>query len=206
MNAVDHLVLGAPDLDQAVQRVAALTGVMPVIGGSHPGLGTRNALLSLGPRRFLEILAPDPAQVLSGTEGEVLAALPALRLMTFGLACGDLDRVHAALKVEGISTPPRTLQRTRPDGVLVRFSELIPGPWLWGHSLPFWIDWHDSPHPGDSSPAGCAFERVAVLSPDAGALAATYARLGIGVPVEAASSAGFLARIATPRGPVWLTG
>src|SRR4051812_37960102 len=58
---LDHLVVAARTLDEGAAWVEERLGVRPLPGGAHALMGTHNALLSLGPGMFLEVLAIDPA-------------------------------------------------------------------------------------------------------------------------------------------------
>mmetsp|Transcript_29394 Transcript_29394/g.40603 ORF Transcript_29394/g.40603 Transcript_29394/m.40603 type:complete len:425 (+) Transcript_29394:89-1363(+) len=62
---VDHLVFGVgsnSSLDQVCEWFYKKTGVVPVRGGVHEGLGTYNAIVGLGNGRYFEIIARDPGQ------------------------------------------------------------------------------------------------------------------------------------------------
>jgi hypothetical protein len=59
---LDHLVYGVQHLERGIDQFHRLTGVEPAIGGQHKGLGTHNAIFSLGDNTYFEIIAPDPSQ------------------------------------------------------------------------------------------------------------------------------------------------
>jgi len=98
----DHLMLGAADLDVAIGWVEAATGVRAVPGGSHPGVGTRNALLSLGGRQYLEILAPDPHQPRLIPHYGYLRELQTPRLVGWAAQMQDGDALAARLRSAGL--------------------------------------------------------------------------------------------------------
>ena len=134
-SVVDHLVVGSADLDTGVQWVQERLGVVAVPGGSHPGAGTRNALVGLGPQ-YLEVLALDPDQAVptSGLGG-LVARLDEPTLVTLAVARRGL--VH-----------PIAMARTRPDGVRLEWELEFTGTPL------FFIDWKGAPRPSGLPEAG----------------------------------------------------
>src|SRR3954468_4755769 len=93
---VDHLVYTVPNLQQGVDAAEKLFGVRAAAGGQHPGLGTRNALIALGPSSYLEIIGPDPEQPKpSGLRRFGIDDLKAPHLLTW-VAKGKMLEVFAA--------------------------------------------------------------------------------------------------------------
>lgn len=205
MLELDHLLWAAPDLEGGMAAIAALTGVTPVQGGSHPGFGTRNSLLSLG-STYLEIIAPDPVQTLAGNRGGFIAALPRPGLLTFAVRTPDLGSFAAAATRVGLAVhDPVAMSRTRPDSV--RLSWAIQQAWsnAFPELIPFAIDWQGSLHPAGTTPSGCRLRDFSVLHPDPEPLVALYAALSLPVSVKHARQPGFEAILDSPCGEVRLT-
>ena len=207
--AVDHLLLGAADLDVGVAWAASLTGVNAASGGSHPGAGTRNALLSLGGRQYLEIIAPDPAQTAFHFHIDI-RTLTAPRLIAWAAATADIHLVAKRARDAGFEVlGPRDGSRVRPDGKQLRWQTLAVANGFGRQgveAVPFFIQWAaGSVHPSQDSPGGCELLRLEIEHPDSGALTEALQKLGIEAAVKQATAVRLRATLKTPQGEVELS-
>jgi hypothetical protein len=200
--AIDHLVYATPDLDTTVRAIADATGVHPSVGGQHPGLGTRNALLALGPRVYLEIVGPDPEQPPPDAPRWFgIDTLEAPRLVTWCAAASDLTALHARAHAAGVPLGAvRDGGRVRPDGVRLAWQVTSPFTVLEEGLVPFFIDWLDSPHPAATAASGLSLVEFTVEHPQPERLRAQYASLALAVPVHAAERRALVATLHGPRG------
>ncbi len=202
---LDHILLGCADLNRGIDFVEKHTGVRAAFGGVHPGRGTQNALLSLGEKHYLEIIALDPKQSFV-PDHYGLAKLTEPRLVTWAAHPGDLTQFAARLTAASIAFDgPNPGSRKRPDNRLLQWKTLNLKDDL-GGLLPFFIEWSsDTTHPSSDAPAGCCVTRFEITTPDAQQLSKTTQVLGLDVTVASASKPQLLTTIAGPKGELALT-
>jgi hypothetical protein len=203
---LDHFIYAGRDLDVMSARFEQMTGVSPGRGGRHPGMGTHNALASLGNDIYFELLAVDPTQKdkLEGTMGARINALPSPRLFAYMLKGRDLAQQQKVLASHGITADLFDASRTTPDGGTLKWRLLVPHDNPLGDFVPKFIDWLDTPHPSTTSKPGCTFEGFEIGHPEASQLRSLLKELGASVPVETSDRAHFRLRIASPKGRVVL--
>ena len=203
---VDHLIWGSRDLEREIERVDEWTGVRPVPGGRHPGEGTRNAIVGLGPGMYLELLGPDPEQPpLPRPRWLGLDTLVAPRLVTWAARSTDLERRAAAARAAGVPLGEvRASRRELSDGEVLSWRLTYPEPLPADGLVPFLIDWGDSPHPAASAPEGIRLVDLHAEHPDPAAITELLGHLGLELRVAAGPSPALVASLETPRGRVEL--
>ena len=170
---LDHLVVAARTLEEGGAWIAERLGVRTVPGGRHELMGTHNRLLSLGERRYLEVIAVDPE------------APPPPRPRWFGL---DGAAMKARLEagpalIHWVERTPDIEEALRDYPEAVEVLDLSRGEYRWrigvppdgrlpcGGACPTLIQWQGALHPADRLPAsGCELLELAT----AGGLSAVF--------------------------------
>ncbi|MFM2070514.1 MAG: hypothetical protein RLZZ623_777 [Actinomycetota bacterium] len=207
---IDHVVLATDNLERTVTSLRTRLGVVPVPGGSHVGMGTRNELLGLGGGAYLEVVGPDHGQPtptaprpfgIDDIAGEAIVAWCAR-------PARSLETVVHDLSVAGHQAGPiSAMSRRRPDGLLLSWRLTFPQPHApLGSVMPFLIDWGSSDHPATTLPADVGLQRLILGTPHPSELGAMLAAVGaderiVVVPDDLAT---LTARFTTPLGRVTL--
>ncbi len=205
--ALDHLLFGVPDLSEGMALMQARLGVAPVPGGSHPGVGTHNALLALGPGTYLEIIAPDPAQAIPDQDLPYgLAGLQTPKLITWAIRPADWDTHARHTRRLGLQTRLRDGFRANPQGIQFRWRSAQPVPpvTVRGQDLtglvPFAIEWQSSAHPAAAAPGNLRLESLMLMHPHPRVLAQAVDTLALPCVVDFAPEAKMVARIQVAPG------
>jgi hypothetical protein len=203
---VDHLVYAAPDLELGIKRLEDLLGVRATPGGQHPGLGTRNALIALGPSTYIEIIGPDPDQPRPvGPRRFGIDDLEAPRLVGWVAKGIELEQFVGRARRSGVALGDVIPgSRTRPDGVVLSWRYTDPSVVIADRLVPYFIDWGKSPHPAVTAAPGVTLVALRAEHPDATRVQRMLGQLGLDLQVQAGPQPALIATLDSPKGRVQL--
>ena len=203
---LDHLVYATPDLERGIRDVGAHLGVEPTPGGQHPGIGTRNAIVALGPRAYLEIIGPDPEQPDPPRWRPFgIDRLRDARLVTWAARTADLERQVEMARCGGLDLGAIvSMSRNRPDGARLSWRLTNPEVTHGGGIVPFLIDWGDSPHPASGLASSCPLVELRAEHPAPNELNGQLEALGLRLRVDAGPAPSLIAVLDSPNGRVEL--
>jgi hypothetical protein len=203
---VDHLVYATPDLEAAIGQLEMILGIQAVPGGRHLAWGTRNALIALGEKTYLEIVGPDPEQPEPDSPRPFgIDKLQTPQLVTWAVQGTNLRKVVAEAKRHGVNLGAvMSGSRRRPDGLLLSWELTDPFQSLANGIIPFFIDWGETPHPAGSSTQSCSLFDLCAEHPDAEQVQVMLASIGLCLRVVKDMVPALIAFINTPGGMVEL--
>jgi len=203
---VDHIVYATPDVQLGIDTAEKLFGVRATPGGQHPGLGTRNALIALGPASYLEIIGPDPHQPKpAGGRRFGIDDLKAPHLLTWVAKGMSLEKFAANAKAHGVdlgAVIPGS--RKRPDGIVLSWTYTDPRVVLADRLVPYFIDWGSSPHPSATAAKGVTLVSLRAEHPDATRVQSMLKQLGLELAVTRGPRPSLIATFDSPKGKVEL--
>jgi len=206
---IDHLVVAARTLEEGAAWVESRLGVPTSAGGKHATMGTHNRLLSLGPGRYLEVIAIDPDAPPPGRPRWFELDSPAMaRRLARGPAL-----IHWVARTDDMGQAVAATAAGQSDVLALsrgRFNWRIAvsrsGHLAQDGIAPTIIEWQSGGHPSEFLPdVGCRLEALVLYHP--GAAAALHALSQVGLdPAEPIRpdphGRGISAQIRTPHGIV----
>lgn len=206
---IDHLVFAAPTLALGIEHIADLTGATPRPGGKHAGMGTHNALVKLGERLYLEIIAIDASagkptrrRWFDLDDGNLMAdLLDRPRLIHWVARTRDLEYTAKQAGYDPGPIVPFTRDSYR-WRITIPDDGKRPGRGV----LPTLIQW-ESAHPADALPeSGIVLTQLAAAHPEPNLVRRSLDRLGLGEAIQATfdREARLAVMLRTPRGLVAL--
>ena len=165
-NVIDHIVLAAPDLEEAMEQFEKMTGIGAVVAGSINGLGIKCSRISFNDSSYIEIIAPDPKS--SGPIGQLLKSKGITELTPFHFAIRStkVEALKDEVKKFGYVPDHITMFGGHKDGTPMKWEML----YLYGHNMggicPFFINWSNTDHPCAKLPVVGKLKKFTIRAPE----------------------------------------
>jgi Glyoxalase-like domain len=194
-------VYGTPDVEATTARLRKEHGLNLVVGGRHPGRGTRNTLANLGDGAYLEVVGPDPDQPRPELSPFGVHDLDSERLITWAVRTDHMADALAHARAAGYDPgAAASMQRATPGGEMLTWELTQPPLGDDGGLVPFIIDWGDTAHPTTTLPEGATLTELIGSHQNAAKLKNTLSALRVELSVHQGKAPSLTAVINGPNG------
>jgi hypothetical protein len=201
---IDHIIWACRDIESGIDTFETMTGVRAEAGGKHAGLGTHNALMHIGNRTYLEIVAPDPDQD-GGPWARTLQEMPEPGVLHWVIARPNLGEYQDGLPgLIGGGNQKMNVSRLHPTLGQLRWELMLIPRHEHGCLVPFLIDWADSTHPTELLEHICTLTSVRITTPQLPELMEIGSWLGLDADISRGNKPNLEFCIDTPNGEVIL--
>jgi len=190
---LDHLIYATPDLEATCRELEIRFGVRASAGGQHPGRGTHNALISIGPRAYLEIIAPDPLQPETRPVWFGIDQLTAPKLITWAVRIDNLEAFVKEISPNAKVGAVRSGSRKTPEGTTLSWRLTEPQLVQGAGVIPFLIEWNSRQHPAGSAITGPRLVQLRIEHPDPELIRKQLNSLRLEIAIEQGSSPALVA-------------
>jgi hypothetical protein len=206
LSRVDHLVYATGELYRGVAEIEQLLGIRASPGGRHSAWRTQNAIVRLGSRCYLEIIAPDPEHPPSTRARPFdLDRDGPSRLVGWAANATELEQLRAAAFRSGVTLGDvQSGSRQRPDGTVLRWTLTDLCCSVADGIIPFFIDWGLSSHPATTAAAGATLVSLRAQHPNAGQVGEMLRAFALPLSITTAPRPALVAEIDCPKGRVLL--
>ncbi len=203
---IDHLVYATTNFEDSIEWFEDISGVRPVFGGYHKAKGTKNALVRIGDKMYLEILGIDESNdSIKKNRWMGIDLLTKPQLTRWALASDNLEKDASCLKsYDQHLGEIKAGSRKKQNGNTLAWEMIMPLAKPAIDLLPFMIDWGKSVHPAQNLNAACKLKCLNFCHPKALEIEQIFKKLGLNLEIKKAEEASIKAVINCPKGIIEL--
>ncbi len=205
---IDHIVYVVSDLKEAINEFEQKFGVRPIFGGYHKTFGTKNALINLKDKMYLELLAADDSNTdIAAPRWMGIDFLTKNQITRWALKSDSLETDAAILKKYNTEMGEiRNGSRNAADGTLLQWELSMPLESPEVEVVPFLLDWSKTEkHPSELMPnMDCELLELYATHPKPDTFISVFKSLGFAFDIKHSKEIAIKTVIKCPNGIVEL--